>query len=111
LAKLVKDKPDITMVHDPASATPLRDKVPLVLAGHLHHREERTLGRTKVLVEGSTGGAGMRGLQKEKPTPLECSVLYFDAGTHKLEAYDNITLGGLGQTEATIQRHVVPAKH
>ena len=108
LVSTMRTVPDIAMVHDPASAIPLKDKVPLVLAGHLHHREDRMLDKTKVLVEGSTGGAGLRGLEHEKATPLECSVLYFDAGTHKLEAYDNITLGGIGETEATIQRHVVP---
>jgi hypothetical protein len=35
-------------------------------------------------------------------------VLYLDPGTGALTAYDEITLGGLGQTEVTIQREVVP---
>lgn len=107
LIDMMRKPPDIALVHDPASATPLKDKVPLVLAGHLHHREEFHLGRTLVLVEGSTGGAGRRGVEGEKPTPLECSILYFDKETRKLEAYDAITLGGLGETEATIERHIV----
>jgi predicted MPP superfamily phosphohydrolase len=111
LVDRMKSPPDITMLHDPASAPPLKNKVPLILAGHLHKREVRELGKTQVLVEGSTGGAGLRGLEHEKPTPLECSVLYFDSGTHKLEAYDDITLGGIGETEATIQRHVVAPAH
>jgi DNA repair exonuclease len=101
------EPPDITLLHDPLSAVPLKDTVPLVLAGHVHKREAERLGDTLVLVEGSTGGAGLRGLQGEKPTPIECSVLYFDAKTHKLQAYDTITLGGLGETEATIERHLV----
>jgi hypothetical protein len=33
-------------------------------------------------------------------------VLYFDP-QHKVQAYDEITLGGTGQTEVTIQRHLV----
>jgi predicted MPP superfamily phosphohydrolase/uncharacterized membrane protein YeaQ/YmgE (transglycosylase-associated protein family) len=107
LAERMRAPPDITMVHDPLSALPLEDKVPLVLAGHLHKRVAERLGHTLVLVEGSTGGAGLRGLQGEKPTPLECSVLYFDARTHELQARDDITLGGLGETEATIQRHLI----
>ncbi len=107
LVATMPSPPDIAMVHDPLSALPLEDKVPLVLAGHLHKRVAERLGSTLVLVEGSTGGAGLRGLQGEKPTPLECSVLYFDARTHKLQAYDDVTLGGLGETEATIQRHLV----
>ncbi|MBW8767344.1 MAG: metallophosphoesterase, partial [Geodermatophilales bacterium] len=31
-----------------------------------------------------------------------------DRGTGALRAYDEVTLGGLGQTEVTIQRVVVP---
>jgi predicted phosphodiesterase len=108
------DKPvDVALVHDPASAPPLAGIVPLVLAGHLHHRETDEMpaaqgGRsTLMLVEGSTGGAGLRGLQGETPTPLEMSVLYFDADNHGLQAYDDITLGGTGQSQVTLERHVV----
>jgi hypothetical protein len=35
-------------------------------------------------------------------------VLYLDPDTGELRAYDEITLGGLGETEVTIQRVVVP---
>jgi predicted phosphodiesterase len=119
---------DIALVHDPASAQPLAGKVPLVLAGHLHRRADYQLApppgasaspvpdghtpvppkSTMVMVEGSTGGAGLRGLEGERPTPLEMSVLYFDP-QHMLQAYDDITLGGTGQTEVTLQRHVIGA--
>jgi predicted phosphodiesterase len=103
---------DIALVHDPASAPPLSGTVPLVLAGHLHQRETEYLtpvsGRQKtlMLVEGSTGGAGLRGLQGETPTPLEMSVLYFDTA-HALQAYDQITLGGTGESQVTLDRHLV----
>lgn len=99
--------PDVALVHDPVSAEPLAGEVPLVLAGHIHHREVQQLDGTLLLAEGSTGGAGLRGLQGEEPTPITCSVLYFDVATQRIEAYDDITIGGLGQTEATIQRHLV----
>jgi predicted phosphodiesterase len=104
---------DMAMVHDPASAYPLVGVVPVVLAGHLHHRETQSLtalpgeSPTLVLVEGSTGGAGLRGLQGETPTPLEMSVLYFDNKQHSLKAYDEITLGGTGESQVTLERHVV----
>jgi hypothetical protein len=65
-------------------------------------------GGTRLMVEGSTGGAGLRGLQGEYPEPLTCTVLYLDPATGALRAYDEITLGGLGETEVTIQRTVVP---
>ena len=101
---------NVALVHDPASAGGLAGTAPLVLAGHLHARKTETLTNdgksTFMMVQGSTGGAGLRGLEGEQPTPLEMSVLYFDpAGA--LQAYDDITLGGTGQTEVTIKRHVV----
>ncbi len=80
---------DIGLVHDPAAALPLDGSCPLVLAGHTHSRQVRTLPNgTFLQVEGSTGGAGLRGLEKDDgPLPLEMSVLYF--GPDKLlQAYD-----------------------
>jgi predicted MPP superfamily phosphohydrolase len=108
---------DMALVHDPAMAPPLAGTVPLILAGHIHRRDVRTLDPETTtptpaypasleMVEGSTGGAGLRGLEGEQPTPLEMSVLYFDQ-KHALQAYDDITLGGTGQAEVTLERHVV----
>jgi hypothetical protein len=57
-------------------------------------------------VEGSTGGAGLRGLEGEEPTPLAMSVLYFDEN-RTLKAYDDIKVGGTGQSEVTLERKVV----
>jgi predicted phosphodiesterase len=128
---------DFAMVHDPAMAPPLSGVVPLVLAGHLHHREVSLLPApsvappvsaspsssvapspslppadapmpTRLMVEGSTGGAGLRGLEKDKPTPLELSVLYFDEN-HNLKAYDDIQLGGTGESNVEMQRNVIGA--
>ena len=58
------------------------------------------------MVEGSTGGAGLRGLEGEKPTPLSMTVLYFDQ-QKMLQAYDDITVGGTGQAQVNLERHVV----
>lgn len=65
--------------------------------------EERTL----LLVEGSTGGAGLRGLQGEEPEPLTATVLYFDRDEGRLVAYDRITVAWLEDAGATIERHIV----
>ncbi len=64
-------------------------------------------GETLLLVEGSTGGAGLRGLQGDDPEPLAASVLYFDPDTRRLVAYDRITVAWLGEAGATIERHIV----
>jgi hypothetical protein len=105
------------MVHDPLAARPLAGVCPVVLAGHKHKREVSRIderdgkippgGRTLLLTQGSTGGAGLRGLEKEEPTPLAMSVLYFDDLDKKLQAYDDITVGGTGQSEVTLERNIV----
>ncbi|WP_244875779.1 metallophosphoesterase family protein [Winogradskya consettensis] len=128
--RAAKTRVGVALVHDPAMAPPLSGTVPLVLAGHTHKREVSVLGaptadpsaspaaspapatapiETRLLVEGSTGGAGLRGLEKEEPTPLQMSVLYFDEN-QSLKAYDDIQLGGTGQSNVTVQRNVVGAE-
>ncbi len=110
VAEELPERPAIALVHDPKQAPPLDGVVPLVLAGHTHDREVSELeDGTRLMVEGSTGGAGLRGLEGEYPEPLTCTVLYLDPDTGELQAYDEITLGGLGETEVTIQRVVVPS--
>jgi hypothetical protein len=59
---------------------------------------------TRVFVQGSTGGAGLRGLEHEEPTPVTLSVLYFSRETRQLVAWDDIKLGGLGLSSAEIRR-------
>jgi hypothetical protein len=94
-------------VHDPTAAPPLVGKVKLVLAGHLHRRVTWLPSKdTRVFVQGSTGGAGLRALQASPPTPIEASVLYFSRATRQLQAWDDITLAGLGGTSAQIERHL-----
>lgn len=98
---------DVAMMHDPLGADQVNKRVPLVLAGHLHLREVKQLSpQTMLMVQGSTGGAGLRGLQQKTPVPLDLSVLYFDA-KHRLSAYDDISVGGTGRSEVALQRHIV----
>jgi predicted phosphodiesterase len=101
--------PDVAVIHDPTMGYPLDGAVPLVLAGHAHARSTRLLeDGTRMFIQGSTGGAGLRALEGESPTPIECSVLYFDAVTKRLQAWDDITIGGLGLTSAQINRTIAP---
>jgi predicted MPP superfamily phosphohydrolase len=104
----VTPAPDVALVHDPTTATEVDGLVPLVLAGHLHQDSVRQIGRTTALIQGSTGGAGLRSVQDSGDSlPLECSMLYFDALTRRLVAYDQVTVQGLGGSGAQIQRHYV----
>jgi predicted phosphodiesterase len=117
---------DVVLVHDARIAADLGGEVPLVLAGHTHEPSDETIEPpdeddgsgdtdtteeprpdTRLLVEGSTGGAGLRGLQGDEPKPLQASVLYFDPDTRELLAYDRISVQGLGETGATIDRHIL----
>lgn len=101
-------KVDVAVVHDGAAAVEMDGTVPLVLSGHYHRREQQLLpGGTLSFFQGSTGASGLRGLEHEKPTPVRASVLYFDRDTRKLQAWDDITLGGLGLASAKIERRIV----
>ena len=112
LASLIRRQPaeapvDIAMMHDPEGAAETDGTVPVALAGHYHRRFQQLLPfETLLFAQGSTGASGLRGLEGEKPTPAEASVLYFDRTTHDLQAWDDITLGGLGLTSVSIQRHL-----
>ncbi|NLU79519.1 metallophosphoesterase [Micromonospora sp. HNM0581] len=115
LAATIRSSPrpvDIALVHDPAAAGPLSGTCPLVLAGHTHNRQVNTLPEvpdqqlTTLMVQGSTGGAGLRGLEGEEPTPLAMTVLYFDQ-EKRLQAYDDITVGGTGQAQVNLERTVI----
>ncbi len=117
---------DVVLVHDARIAADIGGEVPLVLAGHTHEPSDERIEPadedegssdsdtteepppdTRLLVEGSTGGAGLRGLQGEEPKPLQASVLYFDPDTRELLAYDRVSVKGLGETGATIDRHIL----
>jgi predicted phosphodiesterase len=120
-------KVDIAMVHDPLSAEELAGHVPIALAGHTHERAVRWIDpipgtlaspppqsqkRTLLMVQGSTGGAGLRGLESGTPLPLAMSVLYFakteGSGQPTLQAYDDIHVGGTGVAQVFLERKVAP---
>lgn len=102
-----EDQPDLVLTHDPGTTGPLLGGPPVVLAGHTHERSTEASDGTTVLVQGSTGGAGLRALRGEGATPVTLSVLYLDREDRRLQAYDDITLGGVGVSDARISRTVV----
>ncbi|WP_443056630.1 metallophosphoesterase family protein [Streptomyces sp. MUM 178J] len=98
---------DIAVVHNPLAARETDGTVPLVLAGDIHRRENDLLPfGTRLKVEGSTGGGGLRAVEQDEPAKVEASVLYLDRATKRLQAWDEITLGGLGLTSAEVSRHL-----
>ncbi|MEU6143499.1 metallophosphoesterase [Streptomyces sp. NPDC047081] len=98
---------DVAMAHEPSAAREVDGEVPLVLCGHLHHEGDEILKYgTRLRMEGSTGGSGLRALEHKYPAPIEASILYFDRDTKRLQAWDAIKLGGLGETTAEVTRHL-----
>ncbi|MFI5875795.1 metallophosphoesterase [Streptomyces sp. NPDC051445] len=98
---------DVAVVHEPSAARGTDGEVPMVLAGHLHHEEMEVMEKgTRLRVEGSTGGSGLRAVEGKYPDPIEASILYFDRDTRRLQAWDEIKLGGLGLTTAEVSRHL-----
>lgn len=98
---------DIAVAHNPIAARETDGTVPLVLAGHVHHRETEIMALgTRLKIEGSAGGGGLRAVQNDKPEKVRASLLYLDSTTKRLQAWDEITLGGLGLTTAEVSRHL-----
>lgn len=113
------DPVDVAVVHDPSKLDPLFGRVPLVLAGHYHYPVVRLDDSgTRVMVEGSTGGAGLTSaglerLSNGEPLALTARLLYFandGERAGRLVAYDQVTVGGLGLASVTIERTVVDAE-
>ncbi|WP_374117867.1 metallophosphoesterase family protein [Streptomyces sp. S07_1.15] len=101
------DPADIAVAHNPMAARETAGAVPLVLAGHTHNRKTHELdGGTRLMVQGSTGGDGLRAVEGDEPADVQASVLYLDRETRKLQAWDEITLGGLGLSTAEVSRRL-----
>lgn len=98
---------DVAVAHNPTAARETDGGVPLVLAGHVHHQEMEVMeGGTRLRIEGSTGGSGLRAVEGKYPDPVQASILYLDRTTKRLQAWDEIRLGGLGLTKAEVSRHL-----
>jgi predicted MPP superfamily phosphohydrolase len=108
VAKNTRPAVDAIVFHDSTGAPFFDGHASLLLTGHGHERINLVLPKgSRLMQEGSTGGSGLRALKYEKPTPVMLSVLYLDRTTRELQAWDEITLGGLGLTSARIDRHQV----
>jgi predicted MPP superfamily phosphohydrolase len=112
------DRPvQIAAIHEPVALDRLMGRVPMIFAGHTHSRKA-TLDQetgTAVLVEGSTGGAGItaRGLEQlsdGKPLPLAASLVHIATTGERAGrpvAIDAITVGGFGLTSVNLERTVL----
>lgn len=107
---------DLALIHDPTQPQNLEGRTELVLSGHVHKSRvelDRDGSGTDWFTVGSTGGAlgsgGVRPvLDGGEPLDLTARLMYFDRSTHRLMAYDDIVMGGLGLVSVSIQRHQLP---
>lgn len=106
-AQIAPLKADIALIHDPIVARQAAGSCPLILSGHSHKRDDRRANGTLLLTQGSSGGAGLRGVRQNPPDPLTVSVLHLDAETKRLHTLDELTFGGLGLTHVTLVRRPV----
>lgn len=88
-------RPDIVALHEPAHATALAGRVPVVLVGHNHQPSIIKRGRTTFLNSGTAGGAGIRAFEVKGGLPYSFKLLYFKKRPVKLAAVDSISLLGL----------------
>ncbi|HYI45685.1 MAG TPA: metallophosphoesterase [Actinomycetota bacterium] len=105
-ARVLAQRPDILAVHDVALAESSLEDVPLVLAGHTHERDARSLDDTTVLTVGSTGATGLKSFTVEAKRDYEAQILYFEGG--RLVAADYVSLTDLGTNFTVDRRSFVP---
>ncbi|MDI7246870.1 MAG: metallophosphoesterase [Bacillota bacterium] len=96
--------PDVLAVHDLRVAERAVGRVPVVLCGHDHHLSAVLRDGTAIIDAGTTGGAGIRGLQVEGGVPMSVSLLHFavegpsgrpdGGGAPRLVAVDTIRILG-----------------
>ncbi|WP_408955918.1 metallophosphoesterase family protein [Natroniella sp. ANB-PHB2] len=98
LKTLVYDQeniPDIVITHQLGIADPLIGKIPVLLHGHTHTFNISQEQGTTIINAGTTGAAGLRGLQHEEGIPYSVALLHYnltEEGKYRLNIVDVIKL-------------------
>jgi len=71
------EMPDILAVHDPEATEGLRGLVPIILNGHVHKASLKEENGSLIINAGTTGAAGIRGIQSKGDIPYSAILLYF----------------------------------
>jgi len=101
-------KPDLVCVHNPRQAEPLVGKARVILCGHMHRAQIEEREGTILCNAGTTGGAGVRFLDRTGGVPFTAAILAFrPASPPRLVHIDQVSLAGtLG--EYSISRRSFP---
>jgi len=71
------ETPDILAVHDPDATEGLTDLASIILNGHVHKASLKEENGTLIINAGTTGAAGIRGIQSKGKIPYSAILLYF----------------------------------
>lgn len=77
---LLKHRPDLLVTHDWRLAKSFVGQVPIILHGHTHSPSIGEVEGTIVSNAGTTGGAGIRGLQSREEIPNTLIMLHLSRG-------------------------------
>jgi len=75
--RTLSEMPDILAVHDPEATAGLTGLVPIILNGHVHKASLKEENGTLIINAGTTGAAGIRGIQSKNDIPYSAILLYF----------------------------------
>jgi len=88
---------DLIMIHNPGIAREFAGTVPVILHGHDHKLKLRDIDGTHIIDAGTSGAAGIRGLQTNKEVPYSVVLLHFKKTKdgYRLIAADSIKVFNL----------------
>jgi len=96
---VLDEAPDILAVHDPDAAKNLVGLVPIILNGHVHKASLEEEKGSLIINAGTSGAAGIRGIQSKGDIPYSAILLYFKSteaiGKPQLFAVDIIKIPDL----------------
>ncbi|MFZ5943628.1 MAG: metallophosphoesterase family protein [Bacillota bacterium] len=104
-----ENPPDIVAVHNYKIGRILAGKAELILHGHDHEYKIYQEGKSVIIDAGTTGAAGIRGLQATKEIPYTVALLHFQKSGERfhLTAVDTIRVYNL-QSGFILERQVLP---
>lgn len=90
-----ESKPDILLIHHPDIARAFAGEIPILVSGHTHRTWFEKLEDSWHINPGSTGAAGLRGLQSASEIPYAAVIIHFNGADQTGIMADFITYHSL----------------
>ncbi|MCK8824264.1 metallophosphoesterase family protein [Fuchsiella alkaliacetigena] len=96
LVEELSTAPDLVVTHNYLITAHLLGEVPVIIHGHSHSIDLRQEAGTTIIDAGTTGAAGIRGLQVKQGVPFSLALLHFSDREEELQlrAVDIIKIHG-----------------